>query len=83
METRTPTLDEAAALALQLPAADRVRLIERLADSLFGEWVARRDEPARSLRGALAHLGPAPSADDIDEMRREAWSDSPRADVFE
>ena len=81
METRTPTLDEAAALALQLPAADRVRLIERLADSLFGHWVARRDEPSRSHRGALADLGPAPSAEDIDEARQDMWSGWAREDA--
>ncbi len=30
--------------------------------------------PLRSLYGALADLGPAPSAGEIDEMRREAWA---------
>lgn len=27
-----------------------------------------------SLYGILAHVGPAPSAEDIDEIRREMWS---------
>lgn len=31
----------------------------------------------RSLLGALAHLGPAPSAEDIDEVRREVWGGVP------
>ena len=37
--------------------------------------------PKRSLRGALADLGPAPSAEDIDEVRREMWPNFPRDDV--
>lgn len=36
MTARIPTLEDAAEIALQLPAANRVRLIERLAGSLFG-----------------------------------------------
>lgn len=31
-----------------------------------------------TLYGALAHLGSAPSSEDIDEMRREAWANFPR-----
>ena len=83
MGTSNPTFDEVAALALQLAPADRVRLIERLAGTLYGQWVAHKDEPARSLFGALAHLGPAPSAEEIDEARREAWGNFPREDIFE
>ena len=37
--------------------------------------------PLRSLYGALADLGPAPSAEDIDEMRREAWANFPADDI--
>ena len=35
---------------------------------------ASQAQPLRSLYGALADLGPAPSAEEIDEMRREAWA---------
>ncbi len=35
---------------------------------------ASQARPLRSLYGALADLGPAPSAEEIDEMRREAWA---------
>ena len=37
--------------------------------------------PYRSLWGVLKHLGPAPSAEDIDEVRREEWKNFPREDV--
>ena len=36
--------------------------------------------PKRSLRGALADLAPAPSTEDIDEVRREMWANFPRDD---
>ena len=75
MNSKTVTLDEVMTLAVTLPAADRVRLIERLASSLYGNWIAREDEPSRSMLGALAHLGPAPSAEEIDEVRREMWGE--------
>ena len=80
-----PTLDyEAVArLALQLSPADKVRLIERLAYRLRYDLGSLSPTPKRSLLGALAHLGPAPSAEEIDEARREAWNNSPREDVFE
>jgi hypothetical protein len=37
--------------------------------------------PRRSLLGLCADLGPAPSAEDIDEARREMWSGFPREDI--
>ena len=37
--------------------------------------------PRRSLRGALADLGPGPSAEEIDEARREVWANVPRDEV--
>lgn len=35
----------------------------------------------RSLWGVLKDLGPAPSAEDIDEVRRDEWKNFPREDV--
>ena len=82
MTATTTELDEVTAKALALAPADRVRLIQTLASSLFGTWVAIESEPARSLLGMCADLGPAPSAEEIDEARREAWPKTPREDVF-
>jgi hypothetical protein len=51
----------------------------------FDHAITKTDEapttPKRSLRGALADLGPAPSAEDIDEVRREMWANFPRDDM--
>lgn len=38
-------------------------------------------QPQPSLHGMLAHLGPAPSAEEIDEARAEAWADFPSEDI--
>ena len=38
-------------------------------------------QPRRSLYGILAHLGPAPSAEEIDQARAEAWANFPREDI--
>ena len=72
----------AAVLAMlrQLPPHDRLKVI---AEAL-PEVVRQLPDPPRpraTLLGFLAHLGPAPSAEDIDEARREAWANFPRDDI--
>lgn len=37
--------------------------------------------PRRSLLGLVADRGPAPSAEEIDEVRRELWANFPRDDL--
>ena len=63
----------------QLTPAEQRRLRDHLtvlvADSAAGP------PPRRSSYGALAHLGPAPSAEEIDAVRREVWASFPRDDV--
>lgn len=73
MSTETTTYEEIARLALNLRPADKIRLIERLAAGLRRDIADQPPAPRRSLLGALAHLGPAPSAEDIDQARREMW----------
>jgi hypothetical protein len=72
------TLEDVLTLARQLRPVDQARLIARLAplmeealDRTEGQPILASDEP---LYGLLADLGPAPSAEDIDEVRREMWS---------
>ena len=67
-----PTLQDVLDLAQQLSPADRSRLIQevvRLPSAL----------PPRSQYGVLAHLGPAPSMEDFDTVRRELSADFDRA----
>ncbi len=45
---------------------------------------AERPAPANASRGFIglcADLGPAPSADEIDEGRRDVWAGFPRDDI--
>ncbi len=39
------------------------------------------EKPRRSILGLGAKFGPAPSAEEIDEARREMWSSFPRDDI--
>jgi len=71
------TFDHVVEQALQLSPLERIRLIERVLPTLEGELSPKPHTPLRSLYGALAHLGPAPSAEEIDEARREAWANFP------
>jgi hypothetical protein len=54
---------------------------QRLADTLLKKLAGQTPAPRRSSYGVLAHLGPAPSAEEIDEARREAWANFPRDDI--
>ncbi len=78
------SLDAVLTLVKQLSPIDQVRLIAHIA-SLLEQALAGTQSQSASARqdgwGALAHLGPAPSAEDIDEARREAWATFPREDI--
>ncbi len=63
--------------ARQLTLAEQRRLREDLA----ALEVQPRPAPRESLYGIAAHLGPAPSAEEIDEARREMWANFPRDDI--
>ena len=76
-----PTAGSLAALARQLSPAERARLIEQVAASLTEESPAPAGLAVKSMRGLLAGYGTAPSAEDIDEMRRELLANFPREDI--
>ncbi|MGH2353884.1 MAG: hypothetical protein ACRDI2_12365 [Chloroflexota bacterium] len=75
-EAEQPALTAPAVLKAlrQLSPRDRLWVIARALPE------AERDLPAagprKSALGVLAHLGPAPSAEEIDEARREMWAGS-------
>jgi hypothetical protein len=74
-------LDQMLAMAKRLSAVDKVRLIDRLAPQIEQDLTEMRPTSYKSLYGALADLGPAPSAEEIDAARGEAWAGLPREDV--
>lgn len=81
MVEKTSELEQAVALALTLSPLDRVRLVRQVMATLEADLQAARRKPRKSLLGVLAGSGPAPSAEDIDEMRREMLRNFPREDI--
>ena len=76
--SRRVTLADELPLVQQLSALEKVQLIEAVAPEIERELVAAQPAPSTSLLGLARDLGPAPSADEIDAARREAWQSFPR-----
>jgi hypothetical protein len=69
-------------LATRLSPAEKARLIEWLEATLGDEHAAPAAvTPPRSLYGLCADLGPGPTDEDIEEVRREMWSNFPHKDI--
>jgi hypothetical protein len=72
------TFQQVLLLAQRLQPVDQARLVARLAPKV--EWVLDQvaspalSQPPMPLRGLLADLGPAPSAEEIDDVQREMWA---------
>jgi len=78
---KAATLEQVVSLAKQLPPVEKIRLIERMAPEIERDMLGQRLPRRKSLLGLCADLGPAPSTEDIDEIRREMWADFPREDI--
>lgn len=63
-----------------LPPRERLRVLAQALPELERELSAP-PQPRKSLLELCADLGPAPSAEEIDEVCREAWAGFPREDV--
>jgi hypothetical protein len=81
MPDKRPTLDEMIEHAKRLSALDKPRLIEELIRDVKETVAQAAPAPLESLYGALADLGTAPSAEDIEETRREMLHNFPRDDI--
>jgi len=81
MSATLTTLEQVVTLAMQLSPLDKIRLIEQIAPKIEQELVMTQVKPRRSLLGLCADLGSAPSAEEIDEVRREMWKNFPREDI--
>lgn len=65
-------------LTQDLSLLDKVRLVERMMPQIEHELAGATKAPKKSLLGICKDLGPAPSAETIDEVRREVWRNFPR-----
>ena len=83
MENEIVTLEHVLKLARQLTPLEKVQLIEQVVPDLEAplEALGKGRRPLRSARGICADLGPAPSAEEIDEVRREMFNNFPREDI--
>ena len=77
----TAILNHVRELAMSLSPEEQLALISDLVAKLQGKYAPPEKKPSRSLWGALKDLGPAPSAEEIDEARQEAWANFPREDI--
>jgi hypothetical protein len=77
---RAVTADTVLDMLRQLPPRERLQVIAQALPETERE-LSKPRRPLRSLRGLCADLGPAPSAEEIDEARREAWANFPREDI--
>ncbi len=83
MNTAEITINQIVNLAKILRPAEQEQLIARLKSLRENSSIKSEPEsltPRRPLRGMLADLGPAPSAEDIDEAKREMWGNFPSED---
>lgn len=84
MENESVTLEQVLKLAKQLSPLEKVQLIEQVVPDLEAplEAFSKGRRPLRSARGICADLGPAPSVEEIDEVRKEMFSNFPREDII-
>ena len=79
MELQNASLQNVLHLAKQLTPIEKVQLIEKIVPDLEAHLEVidtSRTSPKlqlRSVYGLCADLGPAPSAEDIDDIRREIF----------
>jgi hypothetical protein len=81
MTDQTLSYEEVVEQALQLTPVEKAQLLEKLASTLKQELAGDQKQPLKSLYGLWADLNVDISADDIDEIRREMWSNFPREDI--
>ncbi|MCC7207751.1 MAG: hypothetical protein IT323_10615 [Anaerolineae bacterium] len=81
MNDRAPSWEDVAEQAEALELIDQVRLLEWLSAQIKASLLVEKKAPKRSLYGLNADLGPGPSAQDIDDVRREMLRGFPREDI--
>lgn len=81
MTTTQTQLDAVLELARLVNGGEQARLIAKPAAELEQHLPSPPKTPTKSLLGIVADPGPAPSEEDIAEIRREMWGNVPREDI--
>jgi hypothetical protein len=76
MSQNTPELEAIITQITALSPLEKVRLVEQVMATLERDLSPTQSKPRRSLYGLWSDVDV--SADDIDEARREMWSNFPR-----
>jgi|TARA_B100000315_G_C14019727_1_gene338268 hypothetical protein len=77
MTAEEVSLKKVLQLARKLSPLDKVKLLEQMIPDLEAHLRSSEasSHPLRSVYGLCADLGPAPSSEDIDDMRRDVFGD--------
>lgn len=78
--TNVVTADMALNLLRQLPPRERLRVIAQALPEAERD-LSEATRPLKSLRGLWKGLGFDISAEEIDQARREAWTNFPQEDI--
>jgi hypothetical protein len=68
-------------LARQLSPLDKVRLVDSVIPDVEASLESADGRPLRSAYGLCSDLGPAPSSEDIQQIREAMFGDFPRTDL--
>ena len=81
MADHAEVLENLIKIAKQLSPLEKLRLVEGVLPDIEAGLQQTEAPVLKSLYGTLASLGPAPSAEDIEAVRREMFQDFPRNDI--
>jgi hypothetical protein len=81
MPEKTAVLDDLIKMAKQLSPLEKLRLVEGVLPDIEAGLQAAEGPSLKSLHGTLSSLGPAPSAEDIEMVRREMFENFPRTNI--
>jgi len=76
--SRKVDLETVLRLVKQLTPLEQARLIELVVPEIERALIVRPSDTRTSLLGLVKDYGPAPSAEEIDASRHEAWANFPR-----
>jgi len=77
MADNTEVLENLLKMTKQLSPLEKLRLVEGVLPDIEAGLQQTEAPVLQSLHGALSSLGPAPSAEDIEAVRREMFQNCP------